>query len=45
MDEELRAIRAQEALADEVYGSFYGSSTDEDPEEWFNSELDRISEL
>lgn len=24
MDEELRAIRAQEALADSVYDSFYG---------------------
>lgn len=30
MDEELRAIRAQEALADEVYASFYGVDDDAD---------------
>ena len=28
MDEELRAIRAQEALADAVYDSFYGVEND-----------------
>jgi len=45
MNEELRAIRAQEALADSVYDDFYGTSSDEDDEDWFLSELQRISEM
>lgn len=44
MSEELRTIRAQEALADSVYDDFYGTSS-EDDEDWFITEMLRISAM
>ena len=44
MCEELRRIRAEEDLADEVYGSLSEPSLSE-TEDWFLEELHRISSL
>lgn len=35
MDEAIRAIRAQESLADEVYDAFYQTDESDDPTDWF----------
>ncbi len=35
MDEELRAIRAQESIEDEVYAAHYQSDGSDDPTDWF----------
>lgn len=42
MDEELRAIRAQELAANEVYGSLSGDDEDVDPD-WFVHAMNDIA--